>query len=188
MMPKSKRLPIKSWFLLLCALPGIVHAQPFVSGVPLSCIQSAAHRYGLSVPILAAVLRTEGGRPGTVSPDPNGTFDLGPAQVNTCHLPTLQRYGYSFAALAGDPCANIEAGAWIFARCLSGTGNVLDAAACYNAGSRPWLAWQSGYVSRFAGYLGQPLSTPAFAPHPPRRHRPLLLDATVSIARTGGLL
>lgn len=134
------------------------HAIPTFHGVPLSCIRNASTRYGLRTAIVFAILRTEDGRVGTVSPDPNGTDDLGPAQVNTCHLPFLQSYGYTFQTLAGNPCANVAAGAWIFARCLSATHNVLDAAACYNAGSRPWLAWDSGYVSRFAHYLGVPVA------------------------------
>lgn len=127
-------------------------------GVPLACMRQAATRYGLRPDILLAILHTEGGRLGTVAPDGNGTEDLGPAQVNTCHLPTLSHYGYTFATLADNPCANIEASAWIFSRCLASTGNLLNAAACYNAGSRPWLAWQSGYVQRFARALGDPIS------------------------------
>ncbi|MBU2769487.1 lytic transglycosylase domain-containing protein [Acidithiobacillus ferrivorans] len=125
-------------------------------GVPMSCVQSAASRYGLSADVVLAILRTEGGRPGTVAPDPNGTDDLGPAQVNTCHLPFLSRYGYTRSTLINNPCANVMAGAWIFARCLAGTPNLPQAAACYNAGSHPWLAWQSGYVQRFSRYLGLP--------------------------------
>ncbi|MBN6741200.1 lytic transglycosylase domain-containing protein [Acidithiobacillus sp. MC6.1] len=156
------------------------------------CIQSAAHRYGLTLPILISVLRTEGGRPGTVAPDPNGTADLGPAQVNTCHLPHLEAYGYTYTQLTDNPCANVAAGAWIFARCLSATGNVLSAAACYNAGGRPWLAWQSGYVQRFARYLGI-----HGAPVPidlrtvlPVRKRPQaqLTQQSVDLRQSGGLL
>jgi len=138
-------------------------------GVPLACMHQAAARYGLRSDILLAILNTEGGRPGTVAYDSNGTEDLGPAQVNTCHLPTLSLYGYTFTTLADNPCANIEASAWIFSRCLAETGNLLNAAACYNAGSHPWLAWQSGYVQRFAAALGDPISvlqTPQFPQKP----------------------
>lgn len=167
------------------AFPAVFH------GVPLHCIRSAAHRYGLSTPILVAVLRTEGGRPGTVAPDPNGTADLGPAQVNTCHLPALEASGYSFRALADDACANVAAGAWIFARCLASTGDVLNAAACYNAGSRPWLAWQSGYVQRFAHFLGiRGIAPPVFSIRPAVRRspRPGLLVQAIDLRHTGGLL
>ncbi|MDD2861139.1 MAG: hypothetical protein PHT60_16240, partial [Acidiphilium sp.] len=49
--------------------------------------------------------------------------------------------------------------------------NPLKAAACYNAGSHPWLAWQSGYVQRFARNLkihysieDSPVRTPTATP------------------------
>jgi hypothetical protein len=157
------------------------------------CIDNSALRYGLTAPIVLSILSTEGGRPGTVAPDPNGTYDLGPAQVNTCHLPFLSQYGYSFATLRDDACANVAAGAWIFSRCLFATGNVLEAAACYNAGSRPWLAWQSGYFQRFASFLGVALHDPqafldAAPAQKPKPSAPILLDDYVHISKTGGLL
>lgn len=143
----------------------VAHEAPRFHGVPLSCIHSAAQRYGLRSSLLLAILRTEDGRIGTVSPDPNGTDDLGPAQINTCHLPFLEHYGYTFHILADNPCANIAASAWIYARCLHATGNDLQAAACYNAGSEPWIAWQRGYVQRFASFLGLPVHVET-KPHP----------------------
>lgn len=157
---RAARVLAFGWFFLSCQ--GAALAQGLPQGgtfhsVPLRCIQTAAQRYGLRPNILFAILRTENGRPGTVSPDPNGTDDLGPAQVNTCHLPFLSSYGYSFRTLADNPCANIQASAWIFARCLATHRSVFSAAACYNAGSHPQYAWASGYVSRFARYLGVPV-------------------------------
>lgn len=153
--------------------------------VPLRCIDAAAHRYGLAVPDIYAILRTEGGRIGSVVPDPNGTSDLGPAQVNTCHLPFLSHYGYTFHTLAYNPCANIMASSWIFARCLAQTSGPLQAAACYNAGGRPWLAWQSGYVQRFSANLGAPVSLVPVVYHPPKAS---LYDASTNTALDKGLL
>lgn len=153
--------------------------------VPVTCIASAAHRYGLSISEVEAILRTEGGVVGSVVPDPNGTDDLGPAQVNTCHLPFLSHFGYTFHTLADNACANVMAGSWIYARCLSQSQNPLQAAACYNAGGRPWLAWQSGYVQRFAANLGISVHTPPVIYHRPK---PKLFDVDVNVVSDHGLL
>lgn len=123
-----------------------------------ACIQAAALIYGFNAQVIPALIRTEGGQTGLAVQDANGTTDYGLLQVNSSHLPQLNRLGYTPAALANDNCANIMAGAWVYASCLRQTpGSPLDAAACYNAGVHPWLAWQDGYVARFAVNLGLPI-------------------------------
>ncbi len=129
--------------------PGSFH------GVPAACIERASSTYGVPYQDIVALMRNEGGRPGTAVPDPNGTTDLGPMQVNTCHLRFLSEYGYHYRTLRYNGCANVMAGTWVFARCLAQTGSLLAAAACYNAGVHDLAAaWQTGYVQRFAGHLG----------------------------------
>lgn len=122
-------------------------------GVPTQCIEQAAQRYATPPAAIVSILRNEGGRPGLAINNTNGSQDLGPMQVNTSHLKFLSRYGYTYNTLRDNPCANVMAGTWIYAKCLASTGNVLRAAACYNAGSHPWLAWRSGYVQRFVVHL-----------------------------------
>ncbi len=131
-------------------------------GVPDHCIQQASAIYGVPRQDIVALMKNEGGRPGTVSPDANGTEDLGPMQVNTCHLPRLRAFGYSYYKLRYDACANVMAGTWVFARCLAITGNLMAASACYNAGPGDLqAAWQNGYVQRFSAHLGlHVVSTP----------------------------
>ena len=129
--------------------PGSFH------GVPAACIERASSTYGVPYQDIIALMKNEGGRPGTAVLDSNGTTDLGPLQVNTCHLSFLARYGYSYRTLRYNGCANVMAGAWVFARCLAQTGSLLAAAACYNAGVHNLAAaWQAGYVQRFADHLG----------------------------------
>lgn len=129
--------------------PGSFH------GVPAACIERASSTYGVPYQDIIALMKNEGGRPGTAVLDSNGTTDLGPLQVNTCHLPFLSRYGYHYRTLQRNGCANVMAGTWVFARCLAQTGNLLAAAACYNAGrGNMQAAWRTGYVQRFAEHLG----------------------------------
>lgn len=124
-------------------------------GVPDSCIQQASAIYGVPRRDILALLKNEGGSPGVAVQDSNGTQDLGPMQVNTCHLPFLRQYGYSYNTLKNDACPNVMAGTWVFAQCLAITGNLVAAAACYNAGpGNMEAAWSNGYVQRFAAHLG----------------------------------
>ena len=133
----------------------LMYAPLEFHGVPMTCIARASSTYGVPVQDIIALMKNEGGRPGTASRDSNRTVDLGPMQVNTCHLPFLSAYGYHYSVLRYNGCANVMAGSWVFARCLARTGNLLAAAACYNAGvGNQQAAWRTGYVQRFAEHLG----------------------------------
>jgi hypothetical protein len=82
------------------------------------CIEAAAQAYRVPPAILVILLNVEGGSLGAVSPNTNGTVDIGPMQVNEIWLPdiamhwgTTQRV--AFLALRDSFCANVEAGTWI---------------------------------------------------------------------------
>lgn len=77
-----------------------------------------ARRYGVDSRIVKAILQVEGGRVGMRSPNTNGSFDLGPMQINTLWLPTLRARGIGEAELLWDYCTNIAVGTWILARAL----------------------------------------------------------------------
>jgi len=80
------------------------------------CVQAAATRYGLPMVLVEAVRRVEGGRVGEVSRNTNRTIDIGPMQINSIHLPTLERFGISEQELRDNGCLNIHIGAWMLHR------------------------------------------------------------------------
>ena len=87
------------------------------------CITAAAKIYKLPPAVLVILLNVERGLLGHVSPNTNGTVDIGPIQVNQIWLPELAaHWGASIAdtyrALRDNFCANVEAGAWILRRGL----------------------------------------------------------------------
>lgn len=91
------------------------------------CIEAAAHVYGVPPAILVVLLRVEGGSLGGVSPNTNGTVDIGPMQVNSiwvgqvaAHWNTSERR--AAAALRDNFCANVEAGTWILRQGLDEAG------------------------------------------------------------------
>lgn len=76
------------------------------------CVVQAAAHYGAHPDIVRAVLRTEGGQVGKIRNNKDGSFDMGPMQVNSVHLPELAKYGITQAMLTNDECLNIHIGTY----------------------------------------------------------------------------
>lgn len=76
------------------------------------CIERAAAHYGAHPDIIRAVLRTENGKTGQILRNKNGSFDIGPMQVNSVHLPELAKYGITPNMLKDDECLNIYIGTY----------------------------------------------------------------------------
>jgi hypothetical protein len=100
--------------------PGQVqYATPeWVKPVTPQCVLEEAGRQSLELVKLLAVMKAEGGRLGEYSRNSNGSYDIGPMQVNTIHLPELSKtYGIPEAAvsklLAYNGCFNVAVGAWL---------------------------------------------------------------------------
>jgi soluble lytic murein transglycosylase-like protein len=96
----------------------------------LACMALVASIYHLPPRVLPSIHAIEGGRAGTVSPNTNGTQDLGVMQVNTLWLPALARYtGLSEeevrARLIDRPCFNIAAAGVILRTHLNESGGDL---------------------------------------------------------------
>ncbi len=90
-------------------------------------VAAAAHLPPRVLPVIAAI---EGGAPGVMRHDTNGTADLGVMQVNTVWLPALAaRAGLTEAQtqrlLLDDPCFNIAAAALILRADLAQTDGAL---------------------------------------------------------------
>ena len=99
------------------ALVALVFAAPvFAESAPSSCLDLAAQNYGIPRVILDAVLSVEGGRPGLRKYNTNGSYDMGPMQVNSSWLPELRQRGISEYDVTQDYCTNILVGAWILGR------------------------------------------------------------------------
>jgi hypothetical protein len=91
---------------------------PRSSGIPfnlVACVRDAADEYRLPLVLFRAVLLTEGGQVGKISQNANGSYDMGPAQINSSHLPELAAMGINRDQVINDGCLNIHIGAWILA-------------------------------------------------------------------------
>jgi len=125
-------------FLALCLLPGSAQARAVVS-VPLTrpltvdCVAKAALEYGVPLAALMGILAAEGGKEGEAKQNSNGSWDLGPFQVNTCNLNTLAAQGFSPEAILTDGCVNARAAAWILRREYARTGDLWTAIGAYHS-------------------------------------------------------
>ena len=100
-------------------------AVPFVA-----CMALVASLYQLPPRVLPAIQKVEGGAPGLVSQNANGSEDYGVMQVNSLWLPSLAAYtGLPRAEvrqrLIDRPCFNIAAGGLILRTYLDETGGDL---------------------------------------------------------------
>lgn len=110
-----------------------------VSKIFASCLLLAAQTYSVPPAVLLGIYHVEGGKVGQeVGPNDNGTYDLGPMQINTSWLPDLaDRWSVNEATarrwVRDDPCTNVGVSAWILRRHLNETGSLPRAIAHYHS-------------------------------------------------------
>ena len=104
-----------------------------------ACLLLAAETYKLPPHVLLGIYQVEGGRVGQeVGPNQNGSYDLGPMQINTIWLDDLStQWGVSKATakqwVRDDPCTNVGVAAWIMRRHYNETGSLSQAISNYHS-------------------------------------------------------
>ena len=96
----------------------------------LACMALVAQLYGLPPRVLPSIQAVEGGAPGVVSRNANGSEDLGVMQVNSIWIGPLSRYtgldgGTMRERLIARPCFNVAAAGAILRLYLDGAGGDL---------------------------------------------------------------
>lgn len=114
----------------------------WISDVPLTCINQAAEQYHIPAKLIIAVLNVERGRVGQAVKNRNGTYDLGPMQINTNWWPKLNQYGISEHQVQYDACTNIQVGAWILSKNVADGDSLLMGVGGYHSHTR---SLQMGY-------------------------------------------
>ncbi|WP_197495921.1 lytic transglycosylase domain-containing protein [Acidihalobacter yilgarnensis] len=101
----------------------------------LTCARAEQRMEHVPAQVLAGIARVEGGRPGTVRVDANGTRDFGIMQVNSVWLPRLhRRFGITRSALRDNVCANVLAASYVLSRDYRRYGDWWQAVEAYHAG------------------------------------------------------
>jgi hypothetical protein len=141
-------------FLFCIACVGL-----FMSNASATCWESAAQRHQVDPLLLRAIAWQESrGQPSAVGPLlKDGNRALGLMQINTIHMPTLEKFGISREALF-DPCVSVDVGAWVLADCIEKKGPTWAAVGCYYGGPNSKLYEElNRYVAsvqkHYAGYV-----------------------------------
>lgn len=103
-----------------------------------ACLMMAAQTYSVPPQVLVGILHVEGGKVGQQVRNTNGTYDLGPMQINTLWTKELAKEWRVSRATAkrlirDDACTNVNVAAWILRRNLNETKSLSKAIAWYNS-------------------------------------------------------
>lgn len=126
-------------FCLVPAEPALARKRvsvPARANLSLECIREAARRHDVPLASLLGILATEGGKPGEALSNRNGTWDMGPFQLNTCHVNALLERGVSPYDVLADACVNADAAAWLLAREFDRTRDLWEAIGAYHSRTR----------------------------------------------------
>jgi hypothetical protein len=162
-----------------------------LSSAHADCVADAAARHQVNAAVLRAIGWQESRlRPQAVGHNADGSVDIGAFQINSVHLPELNRYGIARADLA-DGCISAEVAAWHYRRQVERHGNSWQAVGAYHSATPARTAW---YANQIAAILARWCVLPpgvlpfpagdALAPGrpPPSGHHPGLPAAPAATA------
>ena len=103
-----------------------------------SCLYLASQTYQVPPEVMIGIMTVEGGRVGQAVANTNGSYDLGPMQINTIWIPELAKYwkvseGTAAKWVRDDPCTNLNVSAWILRQHINETGSLSTAIAYYHS-------------------------------------------------------
>ncbi|GJL85729.1 MAG: hypothetical protein DHS20C02_15040 [Micavibrio sp.] len=108
------------------------------SKVLAACLMLASHTYSVPPAVLVGIYKAEGGAIGQEVGNSNGSYDLGPMQINTIWMPDLaNRWGVNEKTarkwVRDDACTNVGVAAWILRGHLDETGSLSQAIGNYHS-------------------------------------------------------
>ena len=103
-----------------------------------ACLVMAANTYQVPAAVMIGIMQVEGGHVGQQSPNSNGSYDLGPMQVNTLWVPKLARLWNvdprtAYVSVRDDGCVNVHVAAWILKQKIAEAGSLVGGIAHYHS-------------------------------------------------------
>lgn len=133
------------------------HHQPTLqASLPsVTCVARASQHYKIPVPVTLALMKTEGGKPGSFVRNTNGTYDMGVMQVNTLWIPEYsKRFGITRNAFVMravlDGCFSVFLGLDILRAQVDREGSIEKGVAAYHSRTPDKAA---RYMRRFNAQL-----------------------------------
>lgn len=149
-------------------LEAAIRSSPAITD---GCVARAVARYHVPLDIMLGIMRTEGGRVGSASRNTDGSYDLGPMQVNDdTWVPVLARQElgadtpgrekFIEAMLRYNACYNINMGFYIYSQYLrQAGGNYMQAVGYYNSHDPVAMrAYQANFARNFVKLFGDRLN------------------------------
>ena len=122
-----------SVFIPVMACCGTWNSSSPVSAVTPQCLVRASNSFDVPLALLLAVMDVEGGRVGAVEWNRNRTCDMGPMQVNSCHMSELGDFGITRDDITNNGCLNVYTAAWIIKGHIEKTGDLVEAVGRYHS-------------------------------------------------------
>lgn len=129
-----------------------VVAMPATGDLTLECISHAANAHQVPLAALLGILATEGGQPGQALSNKNGTWDMGPFQINTCHINELLEIGLEPQAIMTDSCLNAYAAGWLLRKQLNRSKTLWEAIGAYHSRT---AYFHNRYIKRLQNNLSK---------------------------------
>ena len=103
-----------------------------------ACLLMASKSYDVPPAVMIGIMQVEGGRVGQQVGNLNGTWDLGPMQVNSRWMPQLAQLWHVNLQTArvwvrDDGCVNVHVAAWILKQKIAETGSLYQGIAWYHS-------------------------------------------------------
>lgn len=103
-----------------------------------ACMMMAAQTYDVPPALLVGIYKAEGGKVGQEVSNTNGSYDLGPMQINTIWMPELaKKWGVDKKTahqwVRDDACTNIGVAAWILRGHMDETRSLSQALQHYHS-------------------------------------------------------
>lgn len=103
-----------------------------------ACLMLASQTYSVPPAVLVGIYKAEGGQVGQEVRNTNGSYDLGPMQINTIWMPDLAaKWGVNEETahkwVRDDACTNVGVAAWILKGHLDETKSLSQAIAHYHS-------------------------------------------------------
>lgn len=103
-----------------------------------ACLMMASQTYDVPPALMVGIYKAEGGKIGQEVRNENGSYDLGPMQINTIWLPELaDRWDVSVdkakKMVRDDACVNTKVAAWILRNHINETKSLSQALQHYHS-------------------------------------------------------
>jgi len=103
-----------------------------------TCLLMASNTYQVPAAVMIGIMHVEGGHVGQAMLNNNGTYDLGPMQVNSIWMPQLAQAWHVSIPVArswvrDDGCVNVHVAAWILKQKMAETGSLYGGIAHYHS-------------------------------------------------------